>query len=171
MAHPGPVWRRKFVLWRDCRPGTPPAPEAADVRTALAAYTDDGGLEEWVPAAVLYRTYREWYARHRSLAPPVGDEAPDLLTLREFGFVLRRVFSAIRRVKRWEARGRVAGGYAHLRGPGALRSPWTGRRPATRYRHGWRPVVPPPPRYPPPPSLRRGTDGTDEVNPGEVGGS
>lgn len=143
MAAPGPVWRRKFVLWRDCRPGTPPAPEQADVRAALADYADDGGPETWVPAADLYRRYREWYAQHRALPPLVGEMSPDLLTLREFGFVLRRVFPRIRRVRRWTARRAVAGGYAYLRGPGALRSRWTGKRPPTRFRHGWRPIVPP----------------------------
>jgi len=65
-------------------------PEEVDVQQALKAYTVAEDLSfsaDWVSTTQLYETYRRWFEKR-----PWFPDDPELLTVREFGAALRRVF-------------------------------------------------------------------------------
>jgi hypothetical protein len=116
-------------------------PEERDVAAALKAYSDDprkgATAADWVPTAALYQTYRRWFAHHCWRRSP---DEPRLLTLRQFGRAVRRVFPLAWRCYRYRTSKSHVRGYAGLIGPESLTSSGRGRRrihPITTDRHGY----------------------------------
>src|ERR1700733_536061 len=73
-------------------------PEEIDVRASLRRYSTAGASEfDWVPVAILYRAYRNWCALHRW---QLDFDAPQKLTVRQFGRAVRRGFKTTRPGKR-----------------------------------------------------------------------
>jgi len=97
-------------------------PEERDVAEALRRYSDraDKGANtsEWTPTALLYRAYRYWRAEHRWRFDP---DAPVLLTVRQFGRAVRRLFPSATRCRR-SYNGRQQWGYCRLVGPESVES-------------------------------------------------
>ena len=90
--------------------------EERDVQAALARHgctTAGATSRDWTPVAVLYRCYRTWHAGQNYAR---YDPDHPLLTPRQFGHALRRVYAGIRRCKRAVARADRKWGYAGLAG-------------------------------------------------------
>lgn len=88
--------------------------EERDVQAALARHgctTDGATSRDWTPVAILWRLYRDWYAQHRW-----DDTDAMLLTRRQFGRAVRRLFPGVRRCKRAVACRNRQWGYAFLAG-------------------------------------------------------
>lgn len=101
-------------------------PEEQHVAASLRGYSDDPAAgataADWVPTWLLLHAYWRWRAKHRWRFDP---DAPDRLTLRQFGRAVRRIFPHAQRCRRRYC-GRSAWGYAHLSGPDSQQS----RRPS-----------------------------------------
>ena len=98
---------------RHCGPLTS---EERDVKAALArcgCTTEGATSRDWTPATIIYQRYRNWHAEHRWQYDP--DHL--LLSRRQFGRALRRVFPAVQRRKRAVTRRKRQWGYAFLAGP------------------------------------------------------
>jgi hypothetical protein len=94
--------------------------EEIDVRASLRRYSTAGASQfDWVPVAVLFRAYRNWCALHRWQNDP---DAPQKLTVRQFGRAVRRVFKTIRPRKR-TYHGNQQWGYAGLIGDDSIVTP------------------------------------------------
>jgi len=114
-----------YSLRRSAKSNEKMAPEEVDVLAALKLYTDnteDGraDLFDFVSTKVLY----ERYIKHYDQWVDTWD-APERLSIRQFGAALRRVFPELesdetRRVRRRYA-GRMAWGYIGMKGPESIR--------------------------------------------------
>lgn len=99
---------------RSCGPLTP---EERDVQLALTRHgcaTDGATSRDWTPIAVLYQRYRTWYAEQNRWH--YDPDVPALLTRRQFGHAIRRVYPGVRRCKRAVAARKKCWGYAFLAG-------------------------------------------------------
>jgi hypothetical protein len=96
--------------------------EERDVAEALVGHcTAVGGTErDWIPLADEYAAYVRWWLRehgHWRTGPAYSERYP-ILTPRQFGAALRRVFPAIKPMKRILLRGQPrVWGYVGLRHP------------------------------------------------------
>jgi hypothetical protein len=87
--------------------------EERDAKAALVGcgcMTEGATCHDWTPAAVIYQRYRTWHAEHCWQYDP---DHP-LLTRRQFGRAMRRVFPAVQRRKRAAGRRKRQWGYAFL---------------------------------------------------------
>ncbi len=67
--------------------------EERDVAASLCDYSTEGTTgRDWTPIASLWRCYCDWWAVHRWRIDP---DAPDKLTLRQFGHAMRRIFPGV----------------------------------------------------------------------------
>lgn len=104
---------------RNCAPEL--TPEEKDVKKALSAYsTADASGFDWVAVAELYRRYCDWRLRAYQKYDPDGYP---LLTIRQFGRAVRRVFPKLNRLHRRSFQGVQLWGYAGLRGPDSIITP------------------------------------------------
>ena len=99
--------------------------EEQDVQQALAGYTAAGTTQfDWTPTAALWLAYRNWWAANRWRYDP---DAPPRLTVRQFGWAVRRIFPGIDRCKR-SYHGSRQWGFAYLAGPLSVITPPTRAR-------------------------------------------